>query len=359
MKFRGRVVVILIFVLIFFTIFFYLNRVLKPEVIIDNNFIVKSNYSFIYEHWKEEKLFKLYELEDYKKIKAKSEFEYFIKLAEWVNAQWKSSIPDPYPLSNAIDILSKIRAGKTGGFCGQYAYVYADVLKSLGFFSVRYVELWGKDGKSHFTVEVWSNQYGKWVIVDPHQAVYYIVERTGEPANAYEIRKSLYGKDFIVLEKHFGNKKIKERIKRSVYSNFAVSLRSDLMRHTKPLTLKDRFDMFLFYKDNHTELKAFKRFGGKIPYRHITERLQDIYYDCNKVRVEYRIKKDEVDFYFYTDSSVSNFKGFVVSYNNGKEWFDVSYNITIKKNYGINEFIVAPINMYGVLGVKKRVKILW
>lgn len=341
---RFKVLLIILFILIIIIVsYLFFN----PEIkVYCNNKIIKSNYNFIYEHWKEKRLYELYGREDYKSIKAKSEFEYFLKLAEWVNFQWKSSTPNPYPLSNAISILDDIRSGKTGGFCGQYAYVYADVLKSLGFFAVRYVELWSNKGESHFSVEVWSNEYKKWVMIDPHQGLYYVLKSDNKPANAYEIRRSLNEADFKVIEKPIVKDfKIKHYVKKRVYQNFAVSLRSDLMRHTKPLTIGDRFDMFLFYKDKYTNASAFKTFGNKIPYRNITTRLEDLYYECNRVRVEYEIIDNKIYFQFFTDSQTPNFKSFAVSFDKGKIWKYSNSKIEIPIPKENKTFYVKTINM--------------
>jgi len=127
---------------------FGLWRTLQPDIRITVGFVSapKSNFHFIPEHWKESKLRQLRDAEGFKDILHQGQLDLFLKLCDWTHRQWKTSVPDPYPLSNAIDILADIRSGKTGGFCGQYAYVLADVLKAMGFFAVRYVELWSGKG---------------------------------------------------------------------------------------------------------------------------------------------------------------------------------------------------------------------
>ena len=157
----------------------------RTEVRISCERIRLSNFPFHYEHWKEQRLFQLRNQENFREISGRNQFEYFLKLCDWTHRQWQRSVPDPYPLSNAIDILADIRSKKTGGFCGQYAYVLADVLKSLGFFAVRYVELWSGSGESHFVVEAWSDQYQKWAILDPDNNLFYEIEGSGRPASAH------------------------------------------------------------------------------------------------------------------------------------------------------------------------------
>ena len=51
-----------------------------PRVQIADNIIVKSNYDFLYEHWKEARLKLLYDQESFKDLEAESQLEYFAKL---------------------------------------------------------------------------------------------------------------------------------------------------------------------------------------------------------------------------------------------------------------------------------------
>ena len=112
-------------------------------------------------------------------------------------------------------------------------------------------------------------------------------------------------------EESLGSKKV------DLYANFAVSLRSDLMRHRRALTVGDRFEMFLFFRDDHTDGRIF---NGRMPYGNVTSRREDIDYACNHVRVEYRLEDRDVMLSFFTDGSMANFRCFQVSLDNGKNW---------------------------------------
>lgn len=102
-----RKFLLLIILIVLISIYWYQkSTVAKITVQIPQNTIILSNFNFIYEHWTEEKLFTLVENEDYKDITAKEQFEYFLDLCTWTHHQWENSIPNPYPLSNALDILS-------------------------------------------------------------------------------------------------------------------------------------------------------------------------------------------------------------------------------------------------------------
>lgn len=348
----------LAFILIL-TLIFGLWQIFQPHIRITTDFVPapKSNYYFIPEHWKETKLQLLRENENFKDIAHKGQFDLFLKLCDWTHRQWKVSVPDPYPLCNAIDILADIRSGKTGGFCGQYAYVLADVLKSMGFFSVRYVELWSTKGESHFVIEVWSDEFAKWMILDPTENLFYAFQKTDQPANAMEIRRALLGSGQIrarsaaLPRNDLGNRKM------HLFANFAVSTRSDLMRLAKPLTMRDRFDMFVFFKDSATDPTAF---NGRIPYTQITSRPDDLYFGCNGVRVDHRIdqEKKRIIFAFFMDSPMFNFDSFAVSTNSGKSWERSGTDFFVSIKSKGESFFVAAVNRFGRFGRPTKVDII-
>jgi len=353
---------VLLSILVLAAIIYFSRTLNKPaiKVISSNTKIVKSNFDFIYEHWKEPKLLELAKQENYKEIKANDEFQLYLELCNWVHNQWPESVPDPYPLSNALDILKDIRSGKTGGFCGQYAYVLADVLKSMGYFAVRYVELWSKEKESHFVVEAWSNKYAKWVVLDANHNLYYELKDSGTPAGALEIRQSLFGGKAVVARSAQKQGQVKDDFKKHLYANIAVSLRSDLLRHNKPLTVQDRFVMFLFYKDANSGSGHFEK---GIPYLLTTGRVQDIDYDCNRVRCEYDVddQNQQVKVRLYTDGSTPNFKCFAVSRDKGKSWIPFKGNsFVVKKNKTQEQALwVTALNMYDRQGPVTTLRVIF
>jgi hypothetical protein len=339
-------------------VFFVLRGVLRPGIRISISPVNarKSNFYFIPEHWKEAKLQQLRQSENFKDIRFSDQLDLFLKLCDWTHRQWPTSVPDPYPLSNAVDILADIRSGKTGGFCGQYAYVLADVLKSMGYFSVRYVELWSARGESHFVVEAWSDQFGKWMVLDPGENVYYAFQGSDLPASALEVRETLRRSGPIVARSAGTPRSDRGKHKMHLYANFAASTRSDLMRLAKPLTIRDRFEMFLFFKDENTDPGAF---NGRIPYTHTTSRVEDIYFDCNYVRIEHQIDKRQkrISFTFSTEGSMFNFDCFAISTDRGKSWRRSGSELSFPIPRQPLSLLVAPVNMSGRFGRPTRVEI--
>ncbi|NQU11403.1 transglutaminase domain-containing protein [bacterium] len=88
----------------------------------------------------------------------KTEFEQLVLLRNWVRNQWphnEGSCRRPW---DAIDILSA-PAGDHG-MCVHYGVTYAQCALALGF-NARQVLL-----KNHYVADVWSNDHGKWVLMD-------------------------------------------------------------------------------------------------------------------------------------------------------------------------------------------------
>ena len=120
---------------------------------------------------------------------AADEFEAVLKLKEWVAAQFPFGDPNPYPPWDALIILDAIRAGLTEGFCAQYSQVMVQSLAALGI-PARYVEIGTVDNPyAHFPMEFWSNQFNKWVVMDPSINVHY--ERSAIPLSALELHDAL------------------------------------------------------------------------------------------------------------------------------------------------------------------------
>lgn len=328
----------------------------RPAVTVEveRNVIVRSNYDFVTEHWKEPKLAQLAREEDFTRITAPDQLGHFLALTDWVHRQWPASVPDPYPLCNAVDILREIRAGRTGGFCGQYAYVLADVLKAVGYYSVRYVELWDNAGtnNSHFVVEAWCDQHAKWVVLDPDADLWYAFKDTGLPASAGEVRASFFGGRPVAARPAAAGGTVDPVRNLALYANVAVSMRSDLMRDAAPLTVADRFATFLFYRDANT--RDFFRWEGRagVPYETQTARWEDLYFDCNRVRVAYAVDQGsgEVVLELFTDGSMANFQAFAASVDGGA-WTALAGNrLALAPGKGRQTVLVAPVNRNGRRG---------
>jgi hypothetical protein len=158
-----------------------------------NEEILYTSMPFEYERFDEPQLVELrreYKLDEVV-AGAESELEKMIKLRNWVSAQWKYDPPIPYyPAWDAREIIPLRK-----GFCVQYAIVYMQCALSLGM-QTRFVfgyfpNMWLKGDSvcGHEVNEYWSNDLGKWVMMDAHQDECFVDSRTGVLTSMLELHE--------------------------------------------------------------------------------------------------------------------------------------------------------------------------
>jgi hypothetical protein len=223
----------------------------QPVKVSDSAVLMNSNYEFTHEQWTEPKVLELRKQEKLDEVidGAKTDIEIFERLTVWARRQFEPGTPDPYPLSNGVDILKDIRSKKTGGFCGQYSYLLGDALKSFGFFDVRYVEIWKDPQTSHFLVEAWSNQFRKWILLDPLYAAT-VLDKQNQLMSAWNVHAAVARGEGASLKRNWLAPE--SEVPRAPDSNYfplytlvAVSLRNNLAGMDHPWTIKERERDFL------------------------------------------------------------------------------------------------------------------
>lgn len=161
-----------------------------------NHPFVRSSFSFVHE----DPAFS--ELQDFRRQfnldkvveGTKTEWEKIKRLRSWTAGSWDWFLPN----SEFDDLLSwdakKILSGpvakgnlsQRGGNCLHYAIVFAQACQSLGI-PARIVNtnyaIWG----GHELVEVWSRDYGKWIMADPNFDSMFYDKKTGVPLNILEL----------------------------------------------------------------------------------------------------------------------------------------------------------------------------
>jgi hypothetical protein len=156
-----------------------------------NEEILYTSIPFEYEKFDQPQLVELrnqYKLDEVV-AGAQSEMEKMIRLRNWVSAQWKYDPPVPYyPAWDAREIIPLRK-----GCCVQYAIVYMQCALALGM-QTRFVfgyfpNVWlkGESVCGHEVNEYWSNDLGKWVMMDAHQDECFVGTRTGIPAGMLEL----------------------------------------------------------------------------------------------------------------------------------------------------------------------------
>lgn len=162
-----------------------------------NEEIVRSSIPFDYEPFDQPRLRALRQRHKLDEVTqgAKTEFELIERLARWSSGRWeRGHLKDSYPAWDALAILSPHADGKpVGGFCQQYNLVLLQACASFGIpgraVSISVGDHGGQvRGSGHEVVELWSNQYRKWVYVDGNMAWYAVDAGSGVPLSLWELR---------------------------------------------------------------------------------------------------------------------------------------------------------------------------
>ena len=132
------------------------------------------------------------------------EFDRQVRLLDWVHHRFKKFGRPSIEAKGALEILKAIDEGHSF-FCSQYAHVFVSAAASLGWIDRelalrRHQDKPGGGSTEHSTTEIWSNQYGKWIMMDPTAKMY--IEKDGLPLNAYEIRQEWFdreGRDLVFV----------------------------------------------------------------------------------------------------------------------------------------------------------------
>ncbi len=149
-----------------------------------NDDILYTSIPYAYEDYLHPRLVELrekYKLDDVV-AEGKSELEKLVLLRDWVAHQWRYDPPtEHYPAWDAHEILSL-----KYGFCVQYAIVYMQCCLSMGY-TTRFVFGYhpGVMG-GHEVCEVWSNELGKWVLMDANANHHFVDPETNRPLSMLE-----------------------------------------------------------------------------------------------------------------------------------------------------------------------------
>lgn len=115
-------------------------------------------------------------------------------LKRWVRSRWNHGWSLAFnTVQDALDILHEVDRGEQFT-CGFYSRVFVECARSLGWVA-RSIGLGVRDiafprghnvgNVGHVVPEIWSDQYRKWILMDPDLNVHY--ERDGVPLSALEL----------------------------------------------------------------------------------------------------------------------------------------------------------------------------
>jgi hypothetical protein len=286
----------------------------------------------------------------------KDEFEKQILLMYWVNDRFTKFGRPTSEARGALDVLTAVENGHTF-YCTHYCDVLISGSASLGWvdraIGLKRPNDLGEGFWEHSVTEIWSNQYRKWVLLDPLFALYAM--KDGVPLNAYELRQEWYyneGKNviFVVGKDRKEYRKADLPISRGHfpgYGNLEINLSTfhlyAFIRYFPNANLMDApedSEHSLIFKDQLCE-------GTKWEPRPGPETPADVYFPIDQVALKLVPDGSHLRARFKT--LTPNFKTFMVRIDGGA-WKPAGDALGWNLHEGSNRLEAKSVNMFGVEG---------
>ncbi len=337
-----------------------------------NPTIKYSSINWEWEKWGRPEFKELLERESIRDLieGSKTEFEAQLRVLDYVTKRWYHTDPNPaYPNYDALSILRRMDNFGGGGFCLTFNNTVAGILTALGW-EARHVNI-----VAHEVLEVWNNDYGKWIFLDADNSggnymnVYAYDAKTGEPLNLYEMHK-IYLKTYFpnrpidwmndlivstvklpknppVLPGYFNRVK-KIRVKGFEQAAFIRMIpRNNWFEkpYPKPLSHGDYWWPWNGYINWYDEKTPPKK-----QYSHFTDRPQDMWPDLNLVHIDITSGFGNDRLFLRFETFTPSFSHFEINVNKSG-WRKIGgdrYSWILVP--GKNRFEVRAVNKWGVKG---------
>ncbi len=330
----------------------------------DNPDLVRSSHRFAYlpaDAERGERLRERWKLDEVVRG-AKSEFDAFLHLRQWVREQWEDGWNmgeiDFCPPWDAMVILELASRKLSLGMCTHYATVMSHCSAALGLTARTQIM------RSHCINEVWSSEHGKWVAMDvggdsdDETKFTYHFERDGVPLSALEAHRAWVEKDYddvvIVPQPPPATKDRFEVAKRlGLFERFMISLRNDELVTMAPGEpehgkISYQYDGYLFWEDGETEPLPW--------FSEHTERAGDLYWTLNRAKIHLRQGTQPGVLEVALDTETPNLKGFEARVDEGG-WEDRKARFNWTLEAGENRLEVRPVNAFDRKGTVSWVEV--
>ncbi|MFD1674367.1 transglutaminase-like domain-containing protein [Alicyclobacillus fodiniaquatilis] len=119
-----------------------------------------------------------------------SEWNQILKMMDWVNNLSAHQGINEAPDLGALQLLQGVQAGTVTFRCVEFAHMFQHILSAYGI-PARVIGVRRPDshiglGKGHVVVDVWSNDFQKWIVLDPQLNTFY-TDHKGTPLSVFEL----------------------------------------------------------------------------------------------------------------------------------------------------------------------------
>jgi hypothetical protein len=288
--------------------------------------------------------------------RGRTELEGLMLLRDWVADRVPFGQPPQDADVDPFHILERAAQGAKHN-CTYLSVVYLAALVSLGHVARKLSTV------GHGTVEVWSNELAKWVVLDPSRRNCYTLG--GQILNAQEVRQQHFADGGVSMEVVFGLGDRRERVTLEKREDGHLKYRQEAFAWTAYhdrnnfLTRLVDFgkDRFYILRDRHNGDQAWMtqpakpsekpRIDERYRLATVTERLADIYWSANVTRVRLALRSAR-SLAVQLETITPNFDSFLRGDDGA--WKPVRAEFTGKVREGVNRLAVRSRNQAGVLG---------
>lgn len=238
---------------------------------------------------------------------------------------------------------------------------YAQVLLSMGH-NVRFVRIshaYERDFSGHGMTEVWSNQYRKWITMDPDQNLHY--EKDGVPLNMLEVHNERYEREPSQV-----------RVVRGIHTaedydpDKVIDLREMIEYHSYIQVIDLRNDwMTNHYFPGHpkrSEWASLQWVDENLPpifsLKQKTSSVEEFYWTLNQTEILVnRELSADTKLHLVFKSFSPNFKGFEIAIDDSPVMGQGDASYAWSLHPGRNRLEVCSVNKFGVKGIPSLVEI--
>jgi hypothetical protein len=334
-----------------------------------NEEITRSSVPFAYEPFDHPRLKELRVRHKLDQVAegAKDELDLMTRLARWSASQWeRGHLKESYPPWDALEILKLHADGKTvGGFCQQYNVVFLQACESFGIpgraVSISAGDHGGKvKGGGHEVVELWSNQFKKWIYLDGNMGWYAVDAASRVPLSLWELRqrqlRALQGKPFDpvrVIELTEGRKRWAGLTDWPPFLELRLIPRSNFLEKQTPLPLNQGMRGW-FWTGHHVWTDA--DYPASLLYGHRLNSRRNWEWTLNQARYTLEATATPGELRVHLDTETPGFDTFLADVD-GKGPKPVASGFTWKLRPGANRLEILPRNAARRPGIASRVAI--
>lgn len=313
-----------------------------------NTTLVRSTYDFGYQPADDAGMKRLREKYPVvARFYAQGDFAGSLALMNWVHGQWPHGTKEcDYNDFDADLVLTRAREGERY-WCSIYAMTFVQLASSAGV-QARLVGL-SKDpyDREHAVAEVWSNEKGKWFVVDPDFNIWY--SRDGVPLDALQINEALKGKQTgsIIINKGAQRPSpgMEERIPSlfELYRYFSIHMRNDWMtNHYFPGHPSRSDESTLFWDQGELPVLNLETKDGK---------RGNFYWDLNRTQLQFVPEAAARRLAVRLATTTPNFSHFEIVVDQGEATKTAGDTFFWQLHPGRNAVEVRSVNALGQKGI--------